>query len=153
MDYEVTTTSKLTSDRLATTDACAQAEMVKNGEANALEIVDAAIERIECLNPKINALASTNFDLARDRARNQTHQGPLAGVPTLLKDVLPYPGHPAGFGSQLLDGAPAAAGSPYTEALDSAGLVVLGKSTTSEFGLLGTTETLAKGKTRNPWDL
>ncbi|WP_077963068.1 amidase [Ensifer adhaerens] len=139
---------------LSALDATEQAHLVSTGQASPLELVDAAIQRIERLEPRINALASMDFDLARKRARDlrpQAHM-PFPGVPTLLKDLLAYPCHPAGFGSRLLKGQPAPGGSDYTDALDRAGLIVLGKTTTSEFGLLGTTETLAHGATRNPWN-
>jgi amidase len=152
MDYPQTTGANSTPSDLALMDATDQAELVKNGEATSLELVDAAIDRIEKLNPKINAIASANYDLARQRARSIRGDELFSGVPTLVKDLLPYPGHAAGFGSRLLDGAPALTSSDYVEAMDASGLVVLGKSTVSEFGLLGTTETLAKGATTNPWD-
>lgn len=139
-------------DAFACMDAVEQASLVARGEVSALELVDAAIARIEQLNPQLNALASFDFDQARARARMAPSCGPFAGVPTLLKDLLPYPGHAAGFGTRLFKGQPAQGETDYTSALDAAGLVVLGKSTTSEFGLLGTTETLAHGATRNPWN-
>ncbi|WP_309547206.1 amidase family protein [Rhizobium rhizogenes] len=141
------------SDEFAMLDATAQADLVRRGEVTPLELVDAAIARIERINPDINALASVDFDLARKRAAEIETTGPFAGVPTLIKDLMPYPGHAAAFGTRMFAGQKAPAGSPYTEALDAAGLIVLGKSATSEFGLLGTTETLANGATRNPWDV
>ncbi len=146
--------SQQASDALSALDATAQARLVSTGQASPLELVDAAIQRIERLEPHINALASTDFELARECARDARPQAdmPFPGVPTLLKDLLAYPGHPAGFGSRLFKGQPAPGGSDYTDALDRAGLIVLGKTTTSEFGLLGTTETLAHGATRNPWN-
>lgn len=142
-------------DAFSRMDATAQAHLVRTGEVSPLDLVDAAINRIERLNPKINAVASMNFDEARSRARTRTDEtpGPFAGVPTLIKDLLAYPGHQAGLGSRLFKGQPSPPASPYAEAIDESGLIVLGKSTTSEFGLLGTTETLAYGATRNPWDL
>lgn len=142
-----------TQDDLTCMDATAQAQLIRTGEISALELVDQTIARFERINPKINATASTNFEQARARARGQLPGGVFAGVPTLIKDLMPYPGHAAGFGTCLFDGVPAQGGSPYTEALDASGLIVLGKSTTSEFGLLGTTESTVKGVTRNPWDL
>ncbi|MEM9633070.1 MAG: amidase [Pseudomonadota bacterium] len=153
MDHPQTTGTTSTSGELSLMDATDQAALVKNGEVSSLELVEAAIERIETLNPKINAIASINYDHARQRAQSINGRGPFSGVPTLIKDLLPYPGHAAGFGCRLLEGAPALSSSDYVEALDASGLVVLGKSTVSEFGLLGTTETLAKGATTNPWDL
>ncbi|MBL8613114.1 MAG: amidase, partial [Myxococcales bacterium] len=86
------------------------------------------------------------------RARGKL-DGPFAGVPFALKDLLPYPGMRAAFGARLFAANVAAAGSPFTERLDAAGLVVVGKTATSELGLLGSTETLLEGVTHNPWDL
>jgi len=147
------TAQKYDSDPFMQMDATEQAMRVNSGEVSALELVDAAIGRIERLDPRLNALVSDNFDLARERARTVSTEGIFAGVPTLIKDLMPYPGHATGFGSRMFHGQTSPAGSAYTEALDAAGLVVLGKSATSEFGLLGTTETLVNGQTRNPWDL
>ncbi|MDY7233144.1 amidase [Hyalangium rubrum] len=137
---------------LSRLDAVAQASLVSRGELSALELVDAAIRRIEALEPSIHALASHDFTAARARAA-QKPSGPLAGVPFLLKDLLPYPGQRCAMGSRLFRSNMAREGSPYTERLDAAGLITLGKSTTSEFGLLGSTETLLEGVTHNPWDL
>lgn len=140
-------------DLLINLDATGQAELVRNRKISATGLLAATLDRIERVNPKVNAIASLNKVGAEQIASNMGTSGVFAGVPTLVKDVLSYPGLPLGFGSQLFEGAPAMAGSDYTDALDESGLVVLGKSTTSEFGLLGTTETLAKGATRNPWGL
>lgn len=140
-------------DMLSDLDAWEQASLVRSGELTASELVDAAIARIEAANPQLNALASKDFASAREQSHRVRAKGPLCGVPTLLKDVLPYPGQPTSFGSQFFKGQVLPAGSDYTDALDAAGLIVLGKSSTSEFGLLGTTEPLVCGATRNPWDL
>lgn len=139
-------------DPFVSMDASEQAMLVRRRAVSPLELVDAAIARIDKLEPKINALASSDFEAARANARKHSASGPFAGVPTLIKDLLAYPGHPLGMGTQLLKDVPAPGGSAYSDALDRSGLIVLGKSTTSEFGLLGTTETLAHGPTRNPWD-
>lgn len=134
-------------------DATAQAELVRNGRISPENLLDAAIARIECLNPQLNALSGEDRTAARQRACTLDTKAPFAGAPTLLKDLIAYPGQPFGLGSRLMQGQVATAGSPYTEALDAAGFIVLGKTTTSEFGLVGTTEALATGRTRNPWDL
>lgn len=146
--------SQQETDDFSALDATEQARLVSTGQASPLELVDAAIRRIERVEPHVNALASANFDHARKCAGAlRPHADmPFPGVPTLLKDLLAYPGHQAGFGSRLFKGQPAPAGSDYTDAIDKAGLIVLGKTTTSEFGLLGTTETLAHGATRNSWN-
>lgn len=137
-------------------DAVEQAERVRRGAVSPLELVDAAIRRIERLEPQVNALVSTDFEGARARARalsqgTQPPAGLLAGVPFLAKDLLAYPGQRFTLGSRLFARQVAAAGSPYTERLDAAGLITLGKTTTSELGLLGSTESLLSGVTRNPW--
>lgn len=137
---------------LSRLDATAQAALVAGGEVTALELVDAAIARIEAIEPRIHALASADFAAARARAA-QRPQGPFGGVPFLIKDLLPYPGQRHTMGSRLFRDNIAAQGSPFTERLDAIGLVTLGKTTTSELGLLGSTETLLAGITRNPWDL
>ena len=143
----------LLKDNLITLDGVAQAEMVRRKQISSLELVDAAITRINYLNPSVNALASYDFSLAREKAKNVDANGWLTGVPTLIKDLLAYPGLPVERGSRLFKGQMAGFISPYANALDNTGLIALGKSTTSEFGLLGTTESLATGPTRNPWDL
>jgi amidase len=137
---------------LSQLDAVAQANLVARGEVSARELVEAAIRRIEALEPTIHAVASHDFEAARARAA-QRPSGPLGGVPFLVKDLLPYPGQRCAMGSRLFSANMASQGSPYTERLDAAGLITLGKSTTSEFGLLGSTETRLEGVTRNPWNL
>ncbi len=144
---------KLEGNTLLHLDGTAQAELVRNGDLSAEDLLNNTVARIERVNPKVNALASLDIARARQKASVVDKKAVFSGVPTLIKDVLSYPDHPLGFGSRLFDGMSAPGGSEYTEALDTSGLVVLGKSTTSEFGLLGTTETLAKGATRNPWNL
>lgn len=131
-------------------DAVGQAALVKAGELSALELVDAAIARIERLEPHVHALAGADFDQARRWARTQP-SGALGGVPFLVKDLTPYPGLRYSMGSRLFAQHVASEPTPYTRRLDEAGLIVLAKTTTSELGLLGSTETLLEGITHNPW--
>lgn len=138
-------------DTLANLDATAQAELVARGELSALELVDAAIARVEALEPELHALAATDFEAARDRAKAGL-DGPLAGVPFLIKDLAAYPGLRHSMGSRLFAANVAREPTPYSRRVDAAGLVVLGKTRCSEFALLGSTETLLEGVTRNPWD-
>lgn len=114
--------------------------------------MDAALARLEAVNPRLNLVAAADPERARAVARTIRPGAPFAGVPFLVKDLLATPGLPLGAGSRLLRGQPAPPASEYARALEDAGLVVLAKTTTSELGLLGTTETLAHGATRNPWD-
>ena len=133
-------------------DAVAQAELVARGEVSALELVDSAIAQLQALEPMIHALDSTDFERARAVALTKP-KGVLGGVPILIKDLLPYPGLPCRFGSRLFRHNTSAQGSDYSARLAAAGMIPLGKTTTSEFGLLGSTESLLSGVTRNPWNL
>jgi Asp-tRNA(Asn)/Glu-tRNA(Gln) amidotransferase A subunit family amidase len=113
-------------DDLSNLDGIAQAQLVKTGEVTALELVDAAIARIEAIEPKVHALAGVNFDAARKRAR-ECPQGPLGGVPFLVKDLIAYPGLRHSMGSRLFAGNIATQPTPYSQRLDAAGVIVLGK--------------------------
>ena len=75
-------------DELAFLDATAQAELVRNKEIQPIELVEAAIERIERLNPTLNAVITPMYDLARVQATGKLPEGPFRGVPFLLKDIL-----------------------------------------------------------------
>jgi len=135
---------------LARLDGVAQAELVARGELSAAELLEACVERIEATNPLLNSITALDFDRARAA---KPAPGPFAGVPFLVKDVTPYPGLPWSIGSRLFAQNVAPAPTPYSTQIDEAGLVTLGKTATSEFGLLGSTETLLHGVTHNPWDL
>lgn len=135
-------------------DGLGQAELVKAGQISAEELVQAAIVRIEARNPRINAIAAHDFERALERARGVKREDarPFAGVPFLFKDVVPYPGLPFSLGCRMLAANLTQESTPFSEAVDRAGFITLGKTTTSEFGLLGSTECLAHGATRNPCD-
>lgn len=140
----------MTPETLWTLDATAQADLVRSGELTATELVQASLNRIEALNPTLNAVCALDADAALARAATPL-DGPFAGVPTLAKDLLATPGLPCAMGSRLFAGHVPTDPLPYTQAMDAAGLVVLGKTATSELGLLGSTEARAYGVTRNPW--
>jgi len=137
-------------DFLAGLDGVAQAELVSRGELTAAELLDACAARFERCEPLIHS--AVTLDFARARALEPA-AGPFKGVPTLLKDVFPYPGLRWGMGSRLFAKNMQAPPTPYSAQIDRSGLVVVGKSATSELGLLGSTETLQEGVTHNPWDL
>jgi amidase len=144
-------------DCFADLDATAQAELVRKKEATPLELVDAAITRIERLNPHINAVVTPAYDIARDRAKAlNLPQGPFRGVPFLLKDlVLASKDEPLGMGNRVLreQRFVPAEDSYLATRFRAAGLVSLGKTNTPELGLIPTTEPVVCGPTRNPWDL
>ena len=141
-------------DELAYEDATRQAALVRCGEISSVELVEAAIQRIEKFNPKLNAVITPLFQLARREAVNMTSAAPFAGVPFLLKDlVADYAGSSRSDGSAFIDGHyMAETDSELVRRFKQAGLIVVGKSNTSEFGLLPTTEPDRFGPTLNPWD-
>jgi amidase len=140
------------SDALGESDATAIAARIRNREITATEALDAAIARAERVNPQLNFIASPMYDAARARAQTSL-SGPFAGVPTLIKDLMPVTGWPTKYGSRAFARFVPTEQPPYVDALFASGLVPFGKSTTPEFGLTATTETLLQGATRNPWDV
>lgn len=132
-------------------DATAQAALVRAGEISATELVEAAIERIEELNPTLNAVVSTSYDDALAKAASGP-TGRLAGVPYLLKDlVIERAGTPFTEGSRMLVGNVSTVTSELALRLERAGLIILGRTNTPEFGMVPTCEPLLHGPTRNPW--
>jgi amidase len=140
-------------DRL---DATAQAELVRGGEASPVELVDAAIERIEAVNGEINAVIHELYEKGRAEAAGELPDGPFKGVPFLLKDLgAAFAGDPLHMGMQCLKNADFRAPVDTYLALRfrQAGFVTIGKTNTPELGILPTTEPRAYGPSRNPWDL
>ncbi len=133
-------------------DATAQAELVRNGEVTARELIKAAIRRIEALNPQLNAVITKLFERALERADGPLSNGPFPGVPYLLKDLVEYEGVRLTFGSRAFQNYFSSTTPPLVEAEEKAGLIVLGKTNTPEFGLLPSTESLLLGPARNPWN-
>jgi amidase len=136
---------------LARLDAVATAAAIKAGKFTAREAVTAAIARARAVQPRINAIVTDCFDRALAVADGPL-SGPLAGVPTFVKDLDDVRGLPTHEGSRAFGQAPASGQGPYVDALEHAGLVFLGKSSTPELGLTATTEPLLHGPTRNPWN-
>jgi amidase len=141
-------------DNLAFLDATAQAELVRNKQLQPIELVEAAIERIERLNPTLNAVITPMYDLARGQATGKLPQGPFRGVPFLLKDILAsYAGVRMAMGSKLLQNFVPDHDSELVVRLKRAGLIILGKTNLPEFGILPTTESELFGACRNPWNI
>ncbi len=139
---------------LAGLDALGQAELVGRGEVSALELVDAAIERIEAVNPALNAVVAPLFERARAEARGPLPDGPLAGVPFLLKDLgAALGGTVQTSGSVALRDHVSDVDTELTRRYRAAGLLIVGKTNTPEFGNHSTTEPVLFGPTRNPWAL
>lgn len=140
---------------LADLDATAQAELVRSGDASPRELVDAAIERIERVNPRLNAVIHPLFDRGRALADGELPDGPFRGVPMLVKDLDgTLAGAPWHGGNRALKeyGYVPEVTSTLFERFERAGFIIIGKTNTPEFGLQPTTEPLAYGPTRNPWD-
>jgi amidase len=142
-------------DEIAFLDATAQAELVRNKHVSATELVTAAIARINRLNPALNAVITPLFEQALHAASSVNTAAPFAGVPFVLKDlVADYAGAARSDGSGFLAGRHVSNhDSELVRRFKQAGLIILGKTNSSEFGLLPTTEPLRFGPTRNPWDL
>jgi amidase len=141
------------SKELAQLDATAQAELVRDKEVKPIELVDAAIERIERINPTINAVITPMFDEARAATTVQLPDGPFTGVPFLLKDLLAsYAGVRMTSGSAFLREYVPDHDSELVARYKRAGLVVLGKTNTPEYGIMPTTEPQLFGPSKNPWD-
>ena len=143
-------------DDFATLDATAQAELVRSGQASATELVDAAIARIESIDPEINAFTTTRFDRARREAAGDLPDGAFRGVPFALKDLTcALAGEPAYDGVKVLKETDFR--SPITTTLAArfraAGLVVMGRTSSPELGIMPTTEPLCYPPTRNPWNV
>ncbi|HVN87381.1 MAG TPA: amidase [Candidatus Binatia bacterium] len=143
-------------DAFSALDATAQANLVRRREVSPLELVDAAIARIEHVNPALNAVITPLFEKARAQAQSgDLPNGPFRGVPFLLKDI---GAHSAG--DPFHAGMRALRDRQWSEAHDThlaakfraAGFIFVGKTNTPELGLLPTTEPAAYGATRNPWD-
>ncbi|UKK84114.1 hypothetical protein L7H23_16325 [Sphingopyxis sp. BSN-002] len=126
-------------------------EALASGRTTASALVDQAIERAEAVNPKLNFMAWPTFDRARAQAAEPL-SGPLGGIPTLIKDMLPEKGLPASFGSAALRDFIPSDDAPYMRAISAAGPISIGRSTMPELGLNAVTESPLFGPTRNPWN-
>jgi amidase len=146
---------------LSNYDALGLAELVRQKQVSPLELVEAAIERIEHLNPKLNAVIHKRYETAREEARKwgqkmgkgKAASPVFAGVPFLLKDlVAECKGAPFHEGSRAVKGYVSKWDSELVKRQKAAGLIIVGKTNTPEFGLLPATEPLLYGPTRNPWN-
>lgn len=135
-------------------DATGLAAWVRRGEVQPVELVDAVIERLERVEPQLNAVAERLYDMARGAALEpRVREGLFAGVPTLIKDLFtPVQGAAMTNGSLALGGARADFESEMVIRLRRAGCLIVGTSTAPEFGTSYSTESTRFGATRNPWN-
>jgi amidase len=133
-------------------DAVETAARIRAGDLKPEEVIAAAIERARTLEPALNAIPVETWDAAMRRA-HRPPGGPFAGVPTFVKAIDDLAGTVNDRASRAWAGVVSDHTEPFVEALLGTGLVSLGKSSSPECGLTGTTEPLAHGPTHNPWDL
>ena len=135
-------------------DGLGLAALVREGETTPTELLDAALQRIDLLNPALNAVVTPLADAARAEIVAGLPEGPFRGVPFLVKElVASVAGAATTASSRLYQHQMPAADSEIVARFRRAGLVIVGKTNSPEFGLSPTTESLLYGVTRNPWRL
>jgi len=135
-------------------------EKIKTQEVSSVEFTEAIIERIEEINPIINAYCTTTFELARDMAKKADDAvkkgeklGLLHGIPTSIKDLMQTKGIRTTFGSKIYENFIPDEDEIAVKRLKDAGIVMLGKTNTPEDGHKSVTDNLVFGETKNPWNL
>jgi aspartyl-tRNA(Asn)/glutamyl-tRNA(Gln) amidotransferase subunit A len=136
------------------------AAAIRTKQVSPVEVVNAIVARIEQLNPRLNAFCLVTADAARQAAQTAEQAvmrgeplGPLHGVPVSIKDLVITKGIRTMRGSKLYEHDVPAEDAPVVERLKAAGAIILGKTTTPEFGFKGVTDSPVTGITRNPWHL
>ncbi|MGX1548717.1 amidase [Streptomyces adustus] len=144
------------------TPAVELAAAIRRKEVSPVEVVDRCLERMDALDPRLNAFCHRADDEVRKaaaaaadvvaRTASADDLPPFHGVPLPVKDLVDVAGWPTTHGSAGTGRTPATASDPVVRRLVDAGFVLLGKTTTSEFGALPFTENETLGISRNPWD-
>jgi aspartyl-tRNA(Asn)/glutamyl-tRNA(Gln) amidotransferase subunit A len=136
------------------------AQAVRNGELSPVTLVQACLNRIDALNPALNAFVALRREEALEEAAALQRTivagkrlGPLAGLPVGVKDLEDVAGLPTTYGSRPFRDYRPATDSVQVARLKAAGAIILGKTNTPEFGYTGLTKNLLFGVTRNPWNL
>jgi amidase len=134
--------------------ADALASLVRTGQVSSTELVGAALERIEQLDPTLNAFVHVDADGALETAAgiDRDDPRPFAGVPIAIKDTTAVAGMPYTMGSDLFGDFVPGHDSFVTRRIREAGFVIVGKTNMPEFGILPVTEPRRYGPSRNPWD-
>src|SRR5215210_4629100 len=142
-------------DELAFAGVVRQAELIRAGEVSSRELVELYLERIERLQPELNCFSKVMAERAladaqqADARRGAREERPLLGVPMAVKDVHDVIGELTTHGTAAHDGKPASADSELVRRVRAAGAVIVGKTTTPELAIMGDTESLNFGVTRN----
>jgi amidase len=148
-------------DELVAYDAMGLGELIREGEITPAELLETTIQRIEKVNPKLNAIIHKLYDQARTAAANlssgtkgkKTKDSVFYGVPFLLKDLIAEcKDTPFNEGSLAVQGYVSKLDSEIVKRHKASGLIIVGKTNTPEFGILTTTEPSIYGPTFNPWD-
>ena len=135
-------------------DGLGLAALIAKREISALELLNAVRSRLEAANPKLNATAQVFFDKAEAQIKQGLAAGPFKGVPFVLKDLgQQLAGTITTYGSRVFKDNTPDFDSTLVTRYKQAGLVIFAKTTSPEFGLTTTTESVLFGKTRNPWNL
>ena len=145
-------------DDLCFTPATRLSPLIRRKELSPVELIDAVLARIEACEPRINAFATLTAERARDAARRAEDAlmrddaaGALFGLPVTIKDLTETAGIPTERGSHALKGHVPSVDAPVMGRFYDAGAIVLGKTTTSEFGWSGVSNSPLTGITSNPW--
>jgi aspartyl-tRNA(Asn)/glutamyl-tRNA(Gln) amidotransferase subunit A len=146
------------SDDLCFTPATELAPMIRRKDISPVELLDAVLARVEAVEPTVNAFATLTADRARDAAKAAEaavvcgdELGPLHGLPVTIKDLTETAGIPTERGSHALKGHVPTVDAPVVTRFRDAGAIILGKTTTSEFGWSGVSNSPLTGITSNPW--
>src|SRR5262249_10799445 len=140
-------------DALGELDAVALADAIKAGRVTRAEAMEAAIARTEAVNRALNGVAYQAFDQARAKAWERGSDGEFfAGVPTFVKHNSDVAGLPTMLGTDAWVPRPAATDSDFVRVYLATGLILLGKTQLSEFGLSASAEHPRLGSVRNPWN-
>ena len=146
------------SDDLCFASATEVSGRIRKKELSPVDLTESLLERIDTCNDRVNAFTEVTADLAREMAERAERAlaagdelGPLHGVPVTIKDLHDLEGHPIEQGSHSQIGQVSRMDAPVTGRLKAAGAVVLGKTTTSEFGWSGVSRNPLTGSTHNPW--
>ncbi len=138
-------------DIISNMDAVEIAGHIAAGEIKASEAVEAAISRAKKVNPELNAIVTETFEDALEKAQTPLNDF-FCGVPSFIKDNDEVKGVPTLQGSRAVAKNPSPESSAFVQQFLSTGLICLGKTSMPEFGLTATTEPLAFGPARNPWN-
>ncbi len=137
---------------LTRADGVALLQMMREGRTSNVEVLEALIARCEAVNGRVNAVVYKSYEAALDQARTNP-AGRIGGLPYLIKDLTDVAGMTTTHGSRAFVNRTAEEDAPYVRAIKAGGGVIFGKTNTPEFGLIGTTESIALGPCRNPWNL